>query len=74
MLLGGAVAWPLDARTQQPTLVKRIGLMANLPLRPIERFRDRMKQLGYVEGQNLVVEYRFAEGRDELYTGFAEEL
>ena len=74
MLLGGAVAWPLDARTQQPTLVKRIGLMANLPLRPIENFRNRLSERGFIEGQNLMVEYRFAEGLEERYADFAPSL
>ena len=71
--VGAAIGLPLAANAQSGR-VRRIGLMANLSLLPIERFRGRMKQLGYVEGQNLLVEYRFAEGRDELYTGFAEEL
>jgi putative tryptophan/tyrosine transport system substrate-binding protein len=68
-----AIGLPLAANAQSGR-ARRIGLMANLSLLPIERFRERMKQLGYVEGQNLLVEYRFAEGRDELYAGFAEEL
>lgn len=71
--VGAAISLPLAANAQSGR-VRRIGLMANLSLLPIERFRERMKQLGYVEGQNLLVEYRFAEGRDELYAGFAEEL
>ena len=49
---------------QQPARVKRIGLMGNLQLRPIESFRNRLRELGYIEGQNLIVEYRFAEGRE----------
>ena len=74
-LLGGAaVAWPLSARAQQPVRVKRIGLMGNLQLRPIESFQNRLRELGYIEGQNLIVEYRFAEGREERYSGFAAEL
>ena len=71
--VGAAVGLPLAANAQSGR-ARRIGLMANLSLLPIERFRERMKQLGYVEGQNLLVEFRFAEGRDELYGGFAEEL
>ena len=71
--VGAAVGLPLAANAQSGR-ARRIGLMANLSLLPIERFRERMKQLGYVEGQNLLVEYRFAEGRDELYAGFAQEL
>jgi putative ABC transport system substrate-binding protein len=54
--------------------VKRIGLMANLQLRPIEGFRNRLRELGYIEGQNLIVEYRFAEGSEERYSDFAAEL
>jgi putative tryptophan/tyrosine transport system substrate-binding protein len=55
-LLGGVAAWPLAARAQQPVRVKRIGLMGNLQLRPIESFRNRLRELSYIEGQNLIVE------------------
>jgi putative ABC transport system substrate-binding protein len=72
-LIGGAALWPLAAHAQSER-VKRIGLMANLPLQPIERFRKKLNQIGYVEGKNLVIEYRFAEGKDERYTLFASEL
>ena len=50
-LLGGEAAapWPLVAQAQQPARMKRIGLMANLPLRPIEAFRKKLQELGYVE-------------------------
>ena len=71
-LLGGAAAaWPFAARAQQPARVKRIGLMGNLQLRPIESFRNRLREFGYIEGQNLIVEYRFAEGREERDSDFA---
>jgi putative ABC transport system substrate-binding protein len=73
-LLGGAAAWPIAVGAQQPARVKRIGLMGNMQLRPIESFRNRLRELGYIEGQNLIVEYRFAEGREERYSGFAAEL
>jgi putative ABC transport system substrate-binding protein len=72
-LIGGAALWPLAADAQSER-VRRIGLMANLPLQPIERFRKKLNQIGYVEGKNLVIEYRFAEGKDERYTLFASEL
>jgi putative tryptophan/tyrosine transport system substrate-binding protein len=72
-LFGGAAAmWPLTAHAQQRT--RRIGLMANLRLPPIERFRQRLAQLGYVEGKNLIIEYRFGEGRDDRFASFAAEL
>lgn len=50
-LLGGsaAAAWPLVARAQQSPAPRRIGLIGNLPLPPIQRFRQRLQQLGYVE-------------------------
>ena len=73
-LLGAAAAWPMAAGAQQPVRVKCIELMANLQLRPIEGFRNRLRELGYIEGQNLIVEYRFAEGREERYSEFAAEL
>ena len=74
-LIGGAaVAWPLAARAQQSPAPRRIGLMANLPLPPIQRFRQRLQQLGYVEGKNLIIEYRYGEGRDDRFTSFAAEL
>ena len=61
-------------RAQQPVRAKRIGLMGNMRLRPIESFRKRLRELGYIEGQNLIIEYRFAEGHEERYSGFAAEL
>ena len=76
LLLGlGAMpaTWASAGRAQQPGL-KRVGVMAAQPLVPIKRFRQRLQELGYVEGENLTIEYRFTEGRDELYTDFAAEL
>ena len=67
-------AWPLRGFAQQAMPAKRIGLMGSLPLRPIEQFRKKLHQLGYIEGQNLILESRFAEGRDDRYPAFAAEL
>jgi putative ABC transport system substrate-binding protein len=73
--LGGSVAaWPLRGFAQQAMPAKRIGLMGSQPLRPIEQFRKKLHQLGYIEGQNLIIEPRFAEGRDDRYPAFAAEL
>jgi putative ABC transport system substrate-binding protein len=71
---GAAVAWPLAVRAQQPTRIRRIGLMAHLRLKPIDSFRKKLEELGYVEGKNLIIGYRFAEGNDERYAAFAAEL
>ena len=72
-LLGGAAAWPVAAYAQSDR-VRRIGLMANSAKQPIGRFQTKLRELGYVEGKNLVIEYRFSEGHDELYGSFASEL
>ncbi len=65
MLTGGIVVAPLAAEAQQAAKVARIGwLGANLAPNPHlhEAFRQGLRDLGYVEGRNLVIEYRDAEG------------
>jgi putative ABC transport system substrate-binding protein len=77
-LLGGAaVAWPLAARAQQPqntTKPVRIGVLASFPLPPLRKFSQKLKELGYVEGENLRFDNRFAEGHDDRYPLLAAEL
>jgi len=60
-LLGGAVAWPLAARAQQPAKVARIG---HLDLGPpsarasrVEALRAGLRDLGWIEGKNIVIEF-----------------
>ena len=72
-LLGGAaasVAWPLAARAQQPGKVARIGLLRFGPASAyagrVEALRTGLRELGYVEGKNIVIEFRWAETVDEL--------
>jgi putative ABC transport system substrate-binding protein len=72
-LIGGAACSVLKARAQTPHTV-RIGILASSPLRPIQRLRAKLAQLGYVDGVNTQYEYRFAEGRDERYPELAAEL
>jgi len=72
-LLGGAAIWPLAAHAQSDRM-RRIGLMANSVGLPIGRFQAKLRELGDVEGKNLIVEYRYTEGRDDLYPSFAAEL
>jgi putative ABC transport system substrate-binding protein len=77
-LLGGAVAaWPLAARAQQPGKLYRIGFLWDSPnafLDALEAFRKGLRDLGYVEGRNIVIEYRWAEGKPERMRELAEEL
>jgi putative tryptophan/tyrosine transport system substrate-binding protein len=72
-ILGSVALWPLVAHAQADR-VRRIGLMGSTQAQPIERFRRKLRDLGYIEGKNLIVEYRYAEGKDELYPSFAAEL
>lgn len=78
-LLGGAVAiWPLATRAQQPGKVPRVGWMwfgrsAGNP-RELTGFRQGLRELGYIEGQNIEVEYRFGEGKDTNLPDLALEL
>jgi hypothetical protein len=69
-----AATWPIFAFAQQTQPRKRVGLMANLPLPPVQRFRERLQKLGWVEGKNLLIEYRYGEGRDDRFPEFAAEL
>jgi ABC-type uncharacterized transport system substrate-binding protein len=74
-LLGGAAAaWPLTARAQQSEKNVRIGVLATLPLPPVQRFFRKLQEHGYVEGRNLRLEARYAEGRDDRYPALAAEL
>jgi putative tryptophan/tyrosine transport system substrate-binding protein len=77
-LLGGAVAWPLAARAQQAGKVPTMGLLgannaaAQSPW--TAAFLQRLRELGWIEGRNLAVEYRWAEGRDQRAAELAAEL
>ncbi len=77
-LLGGAaVAWPLAAHAQQPGKVYRIGFLWDSPdafVDALEAFRQGLHELGYVEGQTIIIEYRWAEGKPERMRELAEEL
>jgi putative tryptophan/tyrosine transport system substrate-binding protein len=80
-LLGGAAAaWPLAARAQRQRKIWRVGFLA-MPLRPAvlessryAAFAQGMRKLGYVEGDNLAIEYRFAEGETERLSNLVAEL
>jgi putative ABC transport system substrate-binding protein len=76
-LIGSAVLMPLAARAQQTDRVYRIGFLWDGPhVFPdaIEAFRRGLRELGYVEGRNIAIEYRWAEGNPERMRQYAEEL
>ena len=76
-LLGGAaVAWPLAARAQQAGKIWRLGLLqpGAPPELLVDAIRARLRELGYVEGRDLTVEARWAEGKLERLDALAAEL
>jgi putative tryptophan/tyrosine transport system substrate-binding protein len=77
LISGAAAAWPLAARAQQPARVPRIGFLfygaPELSLE-IDAFRQGLRELGYIEGQNIFVEYRFAGGQVGKLPELAAEL
>jgi putative ABC transport system substrate-binding protein len=73
----------LSAEAQQPTTAPRIGFLSRelhpsdsraAEPRRLEAFRQGLRELGYIEGKNLIIEYRYAEGRPERLQVLAEEL
>jgi putative tryptophan/tyrosine transport system substrate-binding protein len=77
-LLGGAVAWPLAVRAQQPANTRTIGhLGPATPLVESQRvaaFVHRLRELGWIENRTIAIEYRWAEGRSERFSEIAAEF
>ena len=74
---GAAAACPLAARAQQPGKPPTIGFLGANPLIESERvaaFVQRLRELGWIEGRTVSIEYRWAEGRGERYAENAAEL
>jgi hypothetical protein len=76
LVAGAAVAWPLAARAQQPA--RTIGLLgsgtASSQAALVVAFVERLSELGWIEGRNAAIEYRWAEGRPERFAEIAAEF
>src|SRR6185295_7824273 len=72
------LALSLSAEAQQPTKIPRIGFLAVTKPAPVAArvaaFRQGLRELGYVEGKNIVIEYRYAEGKADRERELAREL
>ena len=76
-LLGSAAAWPLAARAQQPAMPVIGFIVAGTPLSHgqwVAAFVQRLRELGWIEGRTVAIEYRWGEGRNERFAEIAAEF
>ena len=78
-LLGGAAAWPLAVRAQPVERVRQVGVLMGVANNAfgqarVKAFQQQLQQLGWIEGRNIAIEYRWGEGRVERYDEFAAEF
>jgi hypothetical protein len=79
-LLGGAAAWPLTARAQQPGAMKRVGVLTPFAANDAEgqarltAFAQGLQQTGWTLGQNLRIDYRWGDGKPNTMRQYAAEL
>ena len=68
-LLGGAAAWPLAAHAQQPGKLWAVGFSGqstrSAESELVAAFTQRLRELGWIEGRTITIEYRWGEGREE---------
>jgi putative ABC transport system substrate-binding protein len=75
--LGVAVGWPLGARAQQPAKVPRVGILspaASETAATLTAFRERLRDLGYIEGKTIALDFRLSKGNMDALPALAAEL
>jgi putative ABC transport system substrate-binding protein len=74
--MAAVMATPFAAKAQQAGKVYRVGILTpgSSPPGPLEALREGLHDHGYIDGKNLVLEWRFAEGQNERLPGLAREL
>ena len=78
LVVGAAAAWPLTARAQQAARLPTIGFLGSTTPAAQSQltaaFVQRLRELGWIEGRTVAIEYRWAEGRSERFAEFAASL
>ncbi|HET7885098.1 MAG TPA: ABC transporter substrate binding protein, partial [Bradyrhizobium sp.] len=80
MATSTAMAWPLAARAQQSERVRRVGALIGWPenhpftQKSVAAFAQALRRFGWVEGRNIVIDYRFAAGDPRRYKTYAAQL
>ena len=78
-LIGGsAVAWPVMALAEQPEMIRRVGILGTATPSAwspwVAAFVQRLRELGWIEGRTVMIEYGWAEGRSERYAEITADL
>jgi putative tryptophan/tyrosine transport system substrate-binding protein len=78
LICGAAAAWPLAARAQQSAKLRTVGFSGQSTRSAesdlVAAFMQRLRELGWMEGRTITIEYRWAEGREERFVEIAAEL
>ena len=78
--VGAAAAWPVAARAQQSQRISRLGWLISFPetnplaQASVREFRNAMRRLGWVEGKDIYIEYRYAAAEPARFKAYAAEL
>jgi putative ABC transport system substrate-binding protein len=76
-LIGGAAAWPLAAHAQQPDKIPRVGILspaASEAAPDLTAFRERLRDLGYIDGKTIALDFRLSDGKINALPALAAEL